>query len=695
MSGIPRPCCDKATTSSTKSKIPVPPSTSKPSSTSTCPKSTSARSAIQASSSGISGGVRTGRVLTQASSTTRIPAAPAVSRTITTSRLPITSMRSSKPISKSSGPPSTSTKPFKGIPKSSGSRNISTKPSTEISKSSGYGLRTTSKRTSKEIPKSFGYGPRTQVVAVAQSSTGAIPKTTVKTVKTKKVEGTGSKTKVTSTIQKSYKPTRAPSITDASSPGPSKLPPGNVTEDVQQIDVAKDLVTEVSSLEQAVEQQLMEQVTQSPGVAARAKGSKKTEGAVPTITTEDGQTVPATLQITLDRKVERSPEIEYIKRYMTGTKVEEDGIAKKFEYNTQEAEPGPSMPARDDGVRPLHEVIEVKSKISFAPGLIQKISTTVYESTEPDPEEVSHMIEEEAKEIDAISKIPPPEVKGSTSTVFPIKKKLQTMLLNPESVRMLEKSVVLPPVSADEAQEELAPEVMAAIMHTEEKGINLEAAPTNVYNYLFPKENDDLVIQVKPVAPVPMQQVVVPEQIPSELLTEGVPAEIESIAQDAKSCCCRQPTDNLYSSSMLKERPVKVYNKAVKGQPGRKGYPILSEQQPPWNSEDLQPIMDLVGAAPKSQAPPADITDTDLNVTPTFYHNEQENVLEYHLIPQPPRFTSNVQLRGSQKPSWFPGYYMALPENIRCVTSPCGVLPAAWQAVQPDIFAEDSFLIIG
>ncbi|KAK4875314.1 hypothetical protein RN001_011736 [Aquatica leii] len=527
------------------------------------------------------------------------------------------------------------------------------------------------------------YGPGTQIVNVVQGGSGAVPKTTIKTVKTKKVETSGNKTKTTTTTTKSYKPFHNSGPKTDSCGIPALF-----------VDVSKDLVAPVSSLEQVVEKQLLEKLSKSSGVPVRAKGARKTETVPPVITTAEGETVQGTLQIHLDRLVERSPEIEYIKRYMTGVEVGEQGAAKKYEYSIQEAEPYPSISPRPDGVVPLREVISVKSTISFAPGVREKVSTTIYESTEPDPVEVSQLIEEEAREVDRINRIPPPEVKGSPSNIYPIKKKLQQMQLNPESVRMLEKSVDLPPVSPDEPREELAPEIMAAIMHTEERGLNMETAPSNVCNYLFPNVQDDLVINVKPVAPKPMQQVVVPEQIPSELLIEGVPAEIESIAQDAKTCCCRQPTDNIYSSSILKERPPKVYNMAERGQPGRKGYPILSEEQPPWSSKDLQPIMDLVGAGPTSPIRVVEPSSDDPNTTPIFYHNESENVLEYHLIPQPPRFISNVQLRGSQKPSWFPGYYMALPDNIRVVTSPCDVLPAAWQAVQPDIFAEDSFLII-
>ncbi|XP_031351645.1 uncharacterized protein LOC116176943 [Photinus pyralis] len=193
-----------------------------------------------------------------------------------------------------------------------------------------------------------------------------------------------------------------------------------------------------------------------------------------------------------------------------------------------------------------------------------------------------------------------------------------------------------------------------------------------------------------------MQKVVVPEDVPSSVLTESVPPEIEHLATRARDCNARSPTDNIYSTRVLqgKTRP-KINNTAKRGQAERRGYPVyISDEKPPWGVEELQPIMDLAGAAPSSQAQRVDTLNVSDNV-PLFYHNEDENVLEYHLIPQPPRFTSHVQLRGSQKPSWFPGFCIALPDNIRVVTTPCDVLPAAWQAVQPDIFSDESFLIVG
>lgn len=63
-------------------------------------------------------------------------------------------------------------------------------------------------------------------------------------------------------------------------------------------------------------------------------------------------------------------------------------------------------------------------------------------------------------------------------------------------------------------------------------------------------------------------------------------------------------------------------------------------------------MIDLVGASP-SGGMIAEDADTS-------HPNEDENALEYELTPQPPSHVSRVQLRGSQKPLWFPGIKLNL-----------------------------------
>lgn len=69
---------------------------------------------------------------------------------------------------------------------------------------------------------------------------------------------------------------------------------------------------------------------------------------------------------------------------------------------------------------------------------------------------------------------------------------------------------------------------------------------------------------------------------------------------------------------------------------------------------DFQPIADLVGASVSAAGPP----NFDLSLTePERMFPTDTSGLEYILVPRPPSHVSRVQLRGSTKPLWFPGWY--------------------------------------
>lgn len=86
----------------------------------------------------------------------------------------------------------------------------------------------------------------------------------------------------------------------------------------------------------------------------------------------------------------------------------------------------------------MHEVISCKSSLTFAPGLKETVTTTIYETTDPDPIKLSELIEEEAREVDKMCTLPPPDVKGSHASIHGLKKIIQKIKLNPENVRRLE-----------------------------------------------------------------------------------------------------------------------------------------------------------------------------------------------------------------------------------------------------------------
>lgn len=85
-----------------------------------------------------------------------------------------------------------------------------------------------------------------------------------------------------------------------------------------------------------VSEQLLAKAAISPGGATRAKGTTAKETEIPVIMTDEGP-VPATFKLTLDRTIERSTDVEYIKRFMTGVEADESsGPAKQFQYSIQE-----------------------------------------------------------------------------------------------------------------------------------------------------------------------------------------------------------------------------------------------------------------------------------------------------------------------------------------------------------------------
>lgn len=111
----------------------------------------------------------------------------------------------------------------------------------------------------------------------------------------------------------------------------------------------------------------------------------------------------------------------------------------------------------------------------------------------------------------------------------------------------------------------------------------------------------------------------------------------------------------------------------------------VSEETPPWEDEgnyykmnpkkliivvflyiyiyiDYQPIANLVGATPS----PAAASGFDYSLTePEKMFPTDTSGLEYILVPQPPSHVSRVQLRGTTKPSWFPGkhHYFLLSQH--------------------------------
>lgn len=175
------------------------------------------------------------------------------------------------------------------------------------------------------------------------------------------------------------------------------------------------------------------------------------------------------------------------------------------------------------------EVIMVKSSISTAADVMQKVKTVVHETTNIDAKEVSKMVEEENETVE-------------------------------EGLRMLKIKSKSPPKSpqqkelVEEAPEDLQPEMLAAIMHTEEQGLAMAAPPIQLYKILFPDEGEPGSIPVSSVVPAPLQDVVVPTSAPDWYGSFTKEELVQTLAEitEKLQASPKKPKDNMYEEAVKK-----------------------------------------------------------------------------------------------------------------------------------------------
>lgn len=116
----------------------------------------------------------------------------------------------------------------------------------------------------------------------------------------------------------------------------------------------------------------------------------------------------------------------------------------------------------------------------------------------------------------------------------------------------------MPQPQADEEMPELQPELIATIMHTEEEGLAIESQPNQVYDYLFPDEKVDKYASASSAAPVVVQDVVVPLNIPGRMEATALSDELQEAAATIHNVSIA-PTENAYVEITKQESP-KVKN---------------------------------------------------------------------------------------------------------------------------------------
>nr|CAD7265871.1 unnamed protein product [Timema shepardi] len=207
------------------------------------------------------------------------------------------------------------------------------------------------------------------------------------------------------------------------------------------------------------------------------------------------------------------------------------------------------------------------------------------------------------------------------------------------------KDSVIPAIPEVEETDELLPEVAAAIMHTEEQGIHLGMTPRRMFDHLFPAPSgrDEPLLPVSFIAPSqPLENVVIPLGTPGF----NVAVEDAAIIASAVDDNVAQPKESIFSESFT-EQTVKPKHDIT--------------------STDPRTIEYYVGGSISSTTTSSTSSDHWENVEAMQDKDRQEFL---HMAETQSHF-SQIQLRGTKPPPWFPGpsgvmdlapsFYFSLP----------------------------------
>ncbi|KAL1514309.1 hypothetical protein ABEB36_003586 [Hypothenemus hampei] len=397
---------------------------------------------------------------------------------------------------------------------------------------------------------------------------------------------------------------------------------------------------------------------------------------------------PILQQTYMEKRVERDSVAEKVVKNFSVTELNDNsGRATRVTISEQQFDPdyGLSSEGKD--------ITTVKETISVTPSYTSTARDVIHETFIPkidiNPMELAKMVEDETQDVENTLKMVPPDLTLQEDR-YASKKRLQKLRLNTDSMKLLEESVINPAPSADEAMTETPPEALATIMHTIESGVTPECAPDQVFHTLFEEKTTEQSVILSSIGPGPLQDVVVPQVLTKNIHKESMSPNLTDLTNifrnvtDAKDW----PPVDIFASVM--DDNAKSPKKETKTRP----FKPLQDEEVPWADEDLEPLVNIVGAEPAVVLDPANVPDLE---TSENLEKELTNGIEYFVDADPVQYMSRVQLRGTQPPLWFPGYIYALPEFpdvVKIARSPDEVLFASWKSCQPKIIPDESISIL-
>ncbi|CAH2008339.1 unnamed protein product [Acanthoscelides obtectus] len=398
------------------------------------------------------------------------------------------------------------------------------------------------------------------------------------------------------------------------------------------------------TLDQKLGEQLCQQSILNPGKKVTVKNQKKATICPERIDTPAGRE-QVLQKAVLEQRLERDEVGEkMVKSLKVSDLNKQKGKVNMMEVNIQQLDPNY---ARIDGGK---DVIGVTSTVSVTPSYKTYSRECVRVSTEPtEPEiemsleEVAQMVAEEKEDVENTLKMVPPELVLIPGR-YEMKRRLHSLRIHSESMALLEQSIINPQPTADEAQAEPAPEIMATMMHTVETGVSPQSAPDEVFNTLFQENANEHFIKLSSVSPGPMQDVVVPGEMPKDIHKEALSGEMGSLAE--KLANGSPPEQDLFDK-MVEE----MHKTPEKGKNNPRSFQPISDENSPWANAELERLVNLVGAEPVEVLDPFNTEELDID----DLIKEMGNGVDLFLDANPVQYMSRVQLRGSQLPSYFPG----------------------------------------
>ncbi|XP_044272013.1 uncharacterized protein LOC123015959 [Tribolium madens] len=445
-----------------------------------------------------------------------------------------------------------------------------------------------------------------------------------------------------------------------------------------------------SKFQKRVFKQTLAKSVADPGRKVRSVAASHSQIKPPKVQTKRGEECVAQ-QMTLETTVQRCPRAEYIGKTMRGVDVAPTGVARQLEITSQQIDPTHATESAG-----INETVSVTSTLSITSGGKQlkktykkqtAIAPKLAKKPNLNPHHVNRLVKEETEDVENTLKMVPPNLVSSSVDKFPLKKKLQRLRLNAEPMSLLTQSVIHPAPTADEVDAEAPPEVMATVIDAVEKGATPDSAPNQIFNSLFPEVHEPR-IRVSSVAPGPLEDVVVPVDPAVRVVDEALTSEMEDFITSEVQNKQQLPKDDLCT-----ENNISATERAPKGE-NKTPEMFLEGEAAPWEDFTVRKISNLVGGDP------IDLLDTsDLSAleSPADVSQELSNGIDYFLDADVVPYETKIQIRGSKIPAWFPGYVSAfphLPELVKVTKSPSEVLHAAWKAVQPKVFPDDSLLIV-